>query len=80
MEKDYFQDRSPEAGRFNAIQVGDMVYICEKHMQRTATKREDLTKGKVTKKLTKHDHPRGIKVSICCQDGRTAIGRVIYKG
>ena len=45
MEKDYFKDRSEE-GKYNSkISEGDLVMICEKHMQKTAQTKEDLTEG-----------------------------------
>ncbi|MCH3963650.1 MAG: YwbE family protein [Clostridium sp.] len=78
MEKDYFKDRSNECKLVNSINIGDTVYICEKSMQRSASKIEDLTFGVVVRKLTKHDHPRGIKVEIKSNDGRVSIGRVVY--
>lgn len=64
MEKDYFKDRTVETTQINKIKEGDYVYICLKAMQPYAKEIDDLTFGKVTKILTKHNHPRGIKVSI----------------
>lgn len=64
MEKDYFKDRTIETTLVNEIKVGEYVYICLKAMQPYATQIEDLTFGKVTKILTKHNHDRGIKVSV----------------
>lgn len=78
MEKDNFKDRSHESKLINSINIGDTVYICEKDMQRTASKIEDLTKGDVVRRLTRHDHPRGIKVEIRGTNGKTSIGRVVY--
>ena len=83
MEKDFFKDRTLSSTKFNAVTIGDIVYICEKHMQPTATKLEDLTKGMIIEKLTRADHPRGIKVRIIREtpkDGEDdeAIGRIVY--
>jgi len=88
VEKDYFHDRSFQAKYFDLIEEGDMVYICEKHMQRVATSIEHLTYGKVLKVLTRKDHTRGIKVEISIyrskysnlqvKPGSKAIGRVTY--
>ena len=78
MEKDYFTDRSLESKLANSINIGDTVYICEKSMQRSASKIDDLAKGVVVRKLTRHDHPRGIKVEAKCSNGRLLIGRVVY--
>lgn len=78
MEKDYFKDRSYECTLVNSINIGDSVYICEKSMQRSASKIEDLTQGVVVRKLTRHDHPRGIKVEIKSPNGKIIIGRVVY--
>lgn len=78
MEKDYFADRSSESKLSNSINVGDTVYICEKTMQRSATKIDDLAQGVVVRKLTRHDHPRGIKVEAKCANGRLLVGRVVY--
>ncbi|MBV4418950.1 YwbE family protein [Clostridium tyrobutyricum] len=78
MEKDHFKDRSFECKLVNSINIGDTVYICEKSMQRCASKIEDLTLGIVVRKLTRHDHPMGIKVEIKSSTGKTSIGRVVY--
>ena len=78
MEKDYFTDRSNESKLSDSINVGDTVYICEKTMQRSASKIEDLAQGVVVRKLTRHDHPRGIKVEARCASGRLLVGRVVY--
>lgn len=64
MEKDHFKDRTIETTLFKSIKEGDYVYICEKAMQDVAETIEDLTLGRVTSILTKHDHTRGIKVSV----------------
>ena len=64
MEKDFFKDRSVETTLIKDIKVGDYVYICLKAMQPYAETLDDLSFGRVTKILTKHDHPRGIKVTI----------------
>lgn len=64
MEKDHFKDRTIETTLVNEIKVGDYVYICLKAMQPYAEQIDDLTFGKVTKILTKHNHDRGIKVSV----------------
>lgn len=79
MEKDYFLDRSYASTENNLLRVGDIVYICEKHMQKSAKNIEDLTKGTIVRKLTSNiHHPRGIKVEIHTIDGKNAIGRVTY--
>ena len=78
MEKYHFKDRSIECKLVNSINIGDTVYICEKSMQRYASKLEDLSLGIVVRKLTRHDHPRGIKVEIKSSNGKTSIGRVVY--
>lgn len=64
MEKDNFKDRTIETTLYKEIHVGDFVYICLKAMQPFATEITDLSFGQVTELLTKHDHPRGIKVRI----------------
>lgn len=78
MEKDYFPDRSILSTRYNAIQPGQSVFICEKQAQKYAKEIEDLTHGVVIQKLTKHDHPRGIKVKIRDDNGEIKVGRVVY--
>jgi len=78
MEKHNFKDRSPQSKNFNAVKVGSSVLVCEKHMQSTASQKEDLTKGRVVQKLTKRDHPMGIKVKILTDINEYKIGRVIY--
>lgn len=78
MEKDYFKDRPIESTLYREIHPSDEVYICEKHMQKSACELNDLTWGTVVRLLTRHDHPRGIKVEIVTEDDRRAIGRVVY--
>lgn len=78
MEKDHFQDRSIESTQYNAIQLGDSVFICEKQAQKYAKEMEDLTHGVVVQKLTKHNHPRGIKVKIRDEEGQIKVGRIVY--
>lgn len=78
MEKDYFKDRSKESTLYNAVNVGDTVYICTKEMQKSAKELKDLTKGTVLRKLTRHDHPRGIKVQLQTEQGDIEVGRVVY--
>lgn len=78
MEKDYFEDRSKDYCKYNSVNIGDTVYVCEKHMQRKAKTINDLTKGIVIRKLTRHDHPRGIKLMIETVNKTTAVGRLVY--
>lgn len=80
MEKDHFKDRSLESMKYEGIQEGDRVFICEKDMQKIACRLEHLTDGYVVKKLTRDDHPRGIKVMIDRkdEDGAYIVGRVVY--
>lgn len=80
MEKDHFKDRSLESMKYEEIHEGDRVFICEKDMQPIASRLEHLTDGLVVKKLTKGDHPRGIKVMIDQKDdeGHYIVGRVVY--
>lgn len=78
MEKDYFPDRSVLSTYYRAIHIGQKVYICEKQAQKYAKEIEDLTHGTVIQKLTKHDHPRGIKVKIRDDNGDIKVGRVVY--
>ena len=89
MEKDHFLDRTPETTKLSAIKKGMYVFICEKKMQPYAQTLEDLTCVMVTDILTKHDHPRGIKVRgkimrYCgghyCMTEKKAVGRVVYIG
>ena len=79
MEKDHFKDRSKEATLYSAIKKGDEVLICEKHAQRYAKEISDLTHGFVVEKLTRHDHPRGIKVKIRTLNNQIRVGRIVYK-
>lgn len=78
MEKDYFTNRSPESKVRSAIYIGQSVYICEKQAQKYAKKMSDLTYGTVIQILTRHDHPRGIKVKILDENREEKIGRVVY--
>lgn len=79
MEKDFFKDRSYAGTENNLLRIGDIVYICEKEKQKTATSLKDLTRGTIIKKLTSVvSHPRGIKVQIKTKENRLAIGRVVY--
>jgi uncharacterized repeat protein (TIGR03833 family) len=75
MEKDFFPDRSEEAKYNSKISEGDIVMICEKHMQKTAQTKDDLTEGIVWEKLTSADfHPRGIKLRLMSGE----VGRIVY--
>ena len=75
MEKDFFPDRSEEAKYNSKISEGDIVMICEKHMQKIAETKADLTEGVVWEKLTSNSfHPRGIKVRLMSGE----VGRVVY--
>ena len=75
MEKDFFKDRSEDAKYNSRISEGDVVMICEKHMQKTAQTKEDLTEGIVWEKLTSSEyHPRGIKVRLMSGE----VGRIVY--
>lgn len=78
MEKDNFKDRPIESTKYNCIYINQTVYICEKHAQKYACKKEHLTRGVVVEKLTRHDHPRGIKVKILDSNGEEKVGRVVY--
>lgn len=78
MEKDYFKDRPKEITEIDKIKVGMEVYICIKAMQPVATELSDLSRGKITRILTKHNHPRGIKVEIEQDNGFRMIGRITY--
>ena len=79
MEKDYFKDRPIEATQSDKIKVGMEVYICSKSMQTSAKNLNDLSKGIITKILTRHSHPRGLKCEIAqTPNGARVIGRVIY--
>lgn len=78
MEKDYFPDRSILSTRYDAIHIGQSVFICEKKAQKTAKEIDDLTHGVVIQKLTRHDHPRGVKVKIRDDNGQIKVGRIVY--
>ena len=78
MEKDHFRDRPIESTQLRKVKVEQEVLICEKAKQKTACTLDDLTYGVVNRILTRKDHPRGIKVEIRCQDGRIAVGRIVY--
>ncbi len=78
MEKDYFRDRPVESTIHSAIHIGDDVLICEKHAQKYAKTIDDLTYGTVVEILTKHDHPRGIKVKIKTLNSQLRVGRIVY--
>lgn len=78
MEKDYFPDRSILSTCYDAIHIGQSVFICEKKAQKTAKEIDDLTHGVVIQKLTRHDHPRGVKVKIRDDNGDIKVGRVVY--
>ena len=87
MEKDNFKDRTIETTKFSAIKSGMIVFICEKQAQKYAKEMKDLTCVEVVDVLTKHDHPRGIKVRgyVYAKDERgyfkthkIAVGRVVY--
>lgn len=82
MEKDFFKDRPVQSTKVKSIQYcmdnKIPVIICIKAMQPFATELSDLSKGVITKILTKHDHPRGIKVQIKQNNGFLMVGRVTY--
>ena len=87
MEKDNFKDRTIETTKFSAIKPGMVVFICEKQAQKYAKEMKDLTCVEVIDVLTKHDHPRGIKVRgyVYQKDSKgylktekIAVGRVVY--
>ena len=78
MEKDHFKDRPAASTHAAAIHIGDEVLICEKAAQRYAKEKSDLTYGRVIEKLTKHDHPRGIKVKIRTLNSQIKVGRIVY--
>jgi len=78
MEKDYFKDRPIESTIYSAIHIGDDVLICEKEAQKYAKEISDLTYGTVVEKLTRHNHPRGIKVKIKTLNSQIKVGRVVY--
>lgn len=64
MEKDNFKDRPIESTLVNKVKINDLVYVCIKPMQKWASDIDDLHFGVVKEILTKHNHPRGIKVKI----------------
>lgn len=67
MEKDHFKDRSYQCKYNEMLQIGDVVLICEKHMQKKINSSDIslLTKGIVVRKLTsKKYHPRGQKLEV----------------
>ena len=64
MEKDHFKDRTIDTTIVSKVKVGSYLFICEKAMQDIASEIPDLTFGRVTKILTRHNHDRGIKVCI----------------
>ena len=87
MEKDNFKDRTIETTKISAIKPGMVVFICEKQAQKYAKEMKDLTCVEVIDVLTKHDHPRGIKVRgyVYQKDSKgylktekIAVGRVVY--
>lgn len=79
MEKDYFKDRPIESTQIDKIKIGMEVYICVKAMQPYAEDLEDLSRGYITKILTKHNHPRGIKCIIAQNsNGMALTGRIVY--
>ena len=78
MEKDHFKDRPVESTIHSCIHIGDDVLICEKKAQKYAREIGDLTYGTVIEKLSKHDHPRGVKVKIRTLNNQITVGRVVY--
>lgn len=87
MEKDHFKDRTKETTLIAAIHIGEFAFICEKKAQTYAEELSDLTVVKITHILTKHDHPRGIKVKGTVYEpykngykktNREVIGRIVY--
>lgn len=78
MEKDYFKDRPNESRCFSAVKLGDEAYICLKKMQPYAKKIEDLTLVTICRKLTRENHPRGIKVEGMDNNGNLVVGRIVY--
>lgn len=79
MEKDYFKDRPYDIiSDPKNFKVGTKVLICEKIMQDIASETSDLTEGEVIQVLTKHLHPRGVKLKIKTFGERIAIGRATY--
>lgn len=79
MEKNYFKDRPVESTQIDKIEIGMEVYICVKQMQPYAKELDDLSRGYITKILTKQDHPRGIKCMISqTVNGMILVGRIVY--
>lgn len=78
MEKDNFKDRPIEITEVDKIKVGMEVYICLKAMQPFAKDMDDLSRGVVIELLTRHNHPRGIKVRIRQDNGFEMVGRCTY--
>lgn len=78
MEKDYYRDRPIEVTQVDKIKVGMEVCICIKAMQPYAKEVDDLLRGVVTRVLTKHSHPRGLKVEVLQENGINMVGRCIY--
>lgn len=78
MEKDFFKDRPIEVTQPGSIKIGMEVYICSKLMQPFASELDDLSRGFVTKLLTRHQHDRGIKVEIEQPNGFKMVGRCTY--
>lgn len=61
MEKDHFDNRSYQSIFNCLLEPGDVVYVCEKHMQTQITSSDInmLTKGIIVRKLTSvKKHPR----------------------
>lgn len=87
MEKDNFKDRTKETTMHSCIRPGMMAFICEKNAQKYAKEMSDLTCVEITQILTKHDHPRGIKVKGILYEqignryrktDKEAVGRIVY--
>lgn len=80
MEKDYFNNRSPQGIRHDAVRIGELAYICEKSAQKTAKTLEDLTLVVIVDILTSQPiHPRGQKVwGKDYYTGEIKVGRVVY--
>ena len=83
MEKEHFKDRPEQSRKLISIEYCMKykipVLICIKPMQPSAKDLSDLTMGYITKILTKHDHPRGIKCIVSQpSNGLLFTGRVVY--
>ena len=80
MKKDYFANRTVDTMYRSSIQIGELVYICEKRAQKYAKTVDDLTLIRVTRLLTsKPMHPRGQKVlGVDFTTGEEKTGRVVY--